>query len=172
MLGGAHVHHRHDDQTGGAHPGQVRPVLAGARLPGVRANHGRVGQRPRAGHVRGPVVPPDPIRRSGDARGEAAAVRCVARPRRARPPGAAAAVHEARAGRQPGRVRPGGGALQCWRRPHRLFHRHRRHAGTGQERAQRRHLRARHMPQSPAQLHGPGTRIIIVGRVTGWGIVG
>jgi len=89
----------------------------------------------------------------------------VARPRRARPPGTAAAVHEARAGRQPGRVRPGGGALQRGRGPHRLFHRHRRHAGTGQERAQRRHLRARHVPQSPAQLHGPGMRVIAVSSV-------
>lgn len=159
VLGGAHVHHRHDDQAGGAHAGQVRPVLAGARLAGVRTDHGRADQRPGVGHVRRPVVPPDPRRRNGDARGEAAAVRRVARPRRARPPGAASAVHEARAGRQPGRVRPGGGALQRGRRPHRLFHRNRRHAGTGQERAQCGHLRARHMPQSPAQLHGPGTRI-------------
>jgi len=146
----------------------VRPVLAGARLSGIRANHGRAGQRPGAGNVRGPVVPPDPIRRRGDARGEAAAIRRVARPWRARPPGTATAVHEARAGRQPGRVRPGGGPLQRGRWPHRMFHRHRRHAGTGQERAQRRHLRARHVPQGPAKLHGSGTRIIIVGRVNGW----
>jgi len=156
VLGGAHVHHRHDDQAGGAHPGQVRPVLAGARLANVRPGNGGAGQRPGAGHVRGPIVPPDPHRRGGDARGEAAAVRRVARSRRSRSPGAAAAVHEARAGRQPGRFRPGGGALQRGRGPHRLFHRHRRHAGTGQERAQRRHLRARHVPQGPAQLHGPG----------------
>lgn len=85
VLGGAHVHRGDDDQTGGTDARQVRPVLAGAWLADVRAGHGDAGQRPGAGHVRGALVPFDAHGRwqQRDARGEAAAVRRVARPRRA-----------------------------------------------------------------------------------------
>lgn len=156
VLGGAHLDHRDDDQARGADARQVRPVLADPGLAGVRSHHGDVDQRAGAGHVRDPVVPSDPGHRQRDQGGEAAAVRRVARPRRAGPSGAAVAVHEARACGEPHGIRPRGGALQRGRGPHRLLHSDRRDAGTGQERAQRRHLRSRHVPESPTKLHGPG----------------
>lgn len=156
MLGGAHLDHRDDDQARGADARQVRPVLADPWLAALRAHHGDVDQCPGAGHIRDPVVPFDPGQRQRNQGGEAAAVRRVARPRCAGPSGAAVAVHEACPCGEPDGFRPGGGALQCGRGPHRLFHCDRRDAGTGQERAQCRHLRARHVSESPTKLHGPG----------------